>query len=469
LQKQLFKSIFVFAGATVIALLMSYDTYSQLIEYKPFSTRGTQSVTETENTGAAQNNSYEYNTGWSFSPGEVLTFIVPSYYGFGNSTYNGPLTENQDQQVDTYFGQMPSVDSAMYMGIIIFALGLFALIVRWKDPIVQFLGLIVVLFIFMSFGKNFPIIFNLFYYYFPMFDNFRTPSMILHVVQIIFPILAGFGVASIISLRDDKNIKVIKALKYAAIAFTVLFFGFLLLSDSITSWFTQRVTDYAATMGQNGQYFTSLSGYISEMFKNDLLIATALLAITFAICYIYTQAKINKDLLVTGLIILSLFDLFRISNRPSTYIDAASVNEIFKQPNYISVIKQQNDKEPYRILNLKQDKSFGTLSQNANFNVNFLQEDFFGYSAAKPRSYQDIIDVVGPVNMTLWRMLDVKYIVTDNPYSPPGFANIFSSPKEYVYRNDKALPRIYFVDDVKQSTTPEILKAIKDESFDPKN
>jgi len=468
LQKQLFKSICIFAGATIIALLMSFDTYSQLVEYKPYSTRGTQSVTETDNTGAAQNNSYEYNTGWSFSPGEVLTFIVPSYYGFGNSIYNGPLTENQDQQVDTYFGQMTTVDSAMYMGIIIFALGLFALIVKRKDPIVQFLGFISVLFIFMSFGKNFPIVFNLFYYYFPMFNNFRTPSMILHVVQIIFPILAGFGVASIISLRDEKNINVIKALKYTAITFTALFFVFLLLSDTISSWFSQRVTDYASTIGQNGQYFTSLSSYITEMFKNDLLIAAGLLALAFGLSYFYTQAKINKDLLVGGLIILSLFDLFRISNRPSSYIDVASVNEIFKQPNYISVIKQQNDKGPYRLLNLKQDKSFGTLSQNANFNVNFLQEDFFGYSAAKPRSYQDIIDVVGPVNMTLWRMLNVKYIVTDSPYNPPGFVTIYTSKKEFVYRNDKALPRVYFVDDVRQASTPDMLKAIKDDSFDPK-
>jgi hypothetical protein len=31
---------------------------------------------------------------WSFSPGEVLTWIVPSYYGFGKSTYNGPLSQN---------------------------------------------------------------------------------------------------------------------------------------------------------------------------------------------------------------------------------------------------------------------------------------------------------------------------------------------------------------------------------------
>ena len=44
----------------------------------------------------ANRNYYNYHTDWSFSPREILTFIVPSFYGFGISTYNGPLTKNQD-------------------------------------------------------------------------------------------------------------------------------------------------------------------------------------------------------------------------------------------------------------------------------------------------------------------------------------------------------------------------------------
>ncbi len=471
LLKQLLKSLGITASIGIIAVLMSFDTYAQLYEYKPYSTRGTKSITEIETAGAQpQTNSYEYNTNWSFSPGEVLTFIVPSYYGFGRSTYKGELTQGEAVEVNTYFGQMPFVDVAMYMGIIIFALALLALFARWKEPAVQFFGIIVFFFLLISFGKNFPFVYNLMYYYFPFFDNFRAPSMILHLLQIIFPILAGLGAMKIISLREEKNAALEKVLKNAAIVFASLFILSLILGDSLAGWFAQRVNDHSAALGksQEAEMFRALAGYMSDMFRGDVQIAFTLLTLTFGLSYAYAAAKLNNVLLITGLAIFILFDLFRIGNRGASYVESERINELFKEPEYISVIKQQNDKEPYRILNLKQDGSMGTLSNNANFNVYFLQEDFFGYSAVKPRSYQDFMDVVGPVNLTLWRMLGVKYVVTDTPYDLAGFTSIHQSQNTFVYRNDNALQRIYFVDSVSQKSSVEILNAVKNNSFDPK-
>lgn len=471
LKKQLIKSIGVSLFAGVIALAMSFDTYSQLYEYKPYSTRGTKSINEIQNPGTpSQSNSYDYNTSWSFSPGEILTFIIPSYYGFGKSIYNGPLSKNQDVEVNTYFGQMPFVDSAMYMGVVIFALALFALFARRKEPVIQFFGILVALFILISFGKNFPLIFNFFYYYFPLFDNFRVPSMILHVLQIIFPVLAGFGVMKIVALKEEKNPEFEKGLRITAIIFSTLFILSILLGESISSWFGGRVNAYSAGLGQSqqAQMFSALSEYMSSMFRRDLQIALALLALTFGLSYFYVSSKLNKDLLLLGLITVILFDLFRIGSRGSSYIDASQVDELFREPEYISVIKQQAEKEPYRILNLKQDGSMGTLQSNSNFNVYFLQEDFYGYSAVKPRSYQDIMDVVGPMNVTLWRMLGVKYVITDKPFQPDGFVTIYSKENLLVNRNDRALPRIYFVDSVAQKSPFDILNEIKNDSFDPK-
>lgn len=471
LQKQLFKSLGISIGAAVIALLMSFDTYSQILEYKPYSTRGTKSIAEQQNPSLpAQSDSYEYNTRWSFSPGEVFTFIIPSYYGFGTSTYKGPLTQDQELQVHTYFGQMESVDMAMYMGIVIIALALFALFTRRKEPLIQFMGILVILFLLMSFGKNFPLIFNLFYNFFPMFNNFRAPTMILHILQIIFPLLAGFGVMKILSIREEKDIRIINGLKYVSIAFAGLFVFSLILSGGIINWFTERISAHTSSMGdaQQTQYFTALSPYIAEMFAGDVQIAFALLALTFGLSFAFASSKINKEFLVAGLVILIVFDLFRIGHRGANYIDASQVEELFKEPQYILTIKQQNDKEPYRIINLKQ-QGMGNVSNNANFNVYFLQEDLSGYSAVKPRTYQDILETAGPVNVTLWRMLGVKYIVADRVMGVMGFTQIEQSENEFVYKNENALPRIYFVDSVAQKTAPEILDALKNDAFDPKH
>lgn len=474
LQKQLFKSLGLSVTVGLIALLMSFDTYSQLYEYKPYSTRGTKGITEVLNEAApGKTDSYEYATNWSFSPGEVLTFLVPSYYGFGHSNYNGPLTETPDASVNTYFGQMPMVDTAMYMGIIVLALALFTLVIRRKDSWVQFLGIVFIFFLILSFGKNLPFLYNFFYYYFPMFDNFRAPSMILHILQIILPVLAGFGIMKIISLKDEKNEQFAKFFRNSSIVFAALFIFSLILSGSISGWFTQRVNDHAALLGDSGsgQMFTALAPYMTDMFTNDLLIALALLTLSFGLIYLYITSKIKQAFLIGGLAVLILFDLFRIGNRGASYVDSEMVEEQFREPEYISVIKQQNDKDVYRLLNMKQrDNSLGSISNNANFNVNFLKEDLFGYSAVKPRSFQDIVDVVTPANFTLWRMLGVKYVITDRPFPFQFFTQISMSQDSttFVNRNDGVLPRVYFVDNVEEKSSIDILNSIKNNSFDPK-
>ncbi len=137
LKNQLLKSLGIFTLAVVVGLLIQSDNLTQVYEYTSFSTRGTESILEKETGPTKQSESdfYQYATNWSFSPGEVLTFIIPSYYGFGKSTYQGPLSQNQPVEVNTYFGQMPFVDVAMYMGVIIFFLAVFSMMVNWKNPL----------------------------------------------------------------------------------------------------------------------------------------------------------------------------------------------------------------------------------------------------------------------------------------------------------------------------------------------
>jgi hypothetical protein len=100
-------------------------------------------------------------------------------------------------------------------------------------------------------------------------------------------------------------------------------------------------------------------------------------------------------------------------------------------------------------------------------------QDLYGYSGIKPRTYQDIMDVVGsPAHPTLWRMLNTRYIVADaNQQIPPEMSflePIASTNASVVYRNTHALPRAYFVDSVATAPAIEILQAIRDGAFDPK-
>lgn len=475
LRTKILKSAGAFIFCIFIALLIQSDNITQIYEYTPYSTRGTESITDKVSGKQEINTSgyYEYHTNWSFSPEEVFTFIVPSFYGFGNSTYKGPLTNNNPVEVNTYFGQMPFVDVAMYMGILVFALGLFAVFTEWKSPFVQFLTILSGIALIISFGKNFPVLFDLLFYNLPYFNKFRVPSMILVLVQLSFPVLAGFGLMKIISLRNERNEKLIKIVRNIAIICSSIFVISLLLNSALSDWFISRITEYAQSIQQTrpqlAQQFTALADYTAGMFTGDLLFSFAFLSLIFWGALGYINSKISSDFLVAAAIVLTLIDLWRIDSRGAKYIDNPDVKNLFNQPEYISAIKNQNNKEPFRIFNLKQDGSLGSFNNNSNYNAYFLVEDFYGYSALKPRAYQDIVDVVGLTNPNLWRMLNVKYIITDKPVQHPGFTMIDNSDKSVVYKNEDALPRVYLVDSVKVNSGINLLNEIKEQSSDPKN
>ncbi len=475
IRKRIFKSALIFLGAMFIAGLIQMDNFTQIYEYMPFSTRGTKSIVEKSTGQSEQSDSeyYKYHTNWSFSPEEVATFVIPSFYGFGNSKYQGPLTNGREVEVNTYFGQMPFVDVAVgYMGILVLLFAFVGIFTRWKEPFVRFLTLLTGIALLISFGKNFPVLFDLFFYYMPYFDKFRVPSMMLVLVQMSIPMLAGFGLMKIISLRKEKDERLTKIVKNTAVVFSVIFVLALLLNSSLSAWQSGRVNDYAnalsVTQKQYAQQFSALSGFIGDMFATDFLFAFGFLTITSWFSYLYIKGKLSKDILVICIIILTIIDLWRIDARGAKYSPNPDIQNLFKTPDYITAIKEQKDEKPYRILNLKQDGSLGSFTQNSDFNAYFLEEDFYGYSGIKPRSYQDILDVAGPANTTIWRMLNVKYIIANSPVPFNGLQEIMNTNNTYVYKNNNALPRLYFVDKVEQKNDIDVLRSAKENGFDPK-
>ncbi len=466
LVKQIFKSAAVFTVASLIAVAMSYDSYSQLWEYNKYSTRGAKSVIEqkTKNPEQSESDFYNYATNWSFSPEEVLTFFVPSFYGFGNATYKGPLTQNRPVHVNTYFGQMPFVDVAQYMGIVVFVLALLGIVLAWKNRFVQFLTYLNLIFLIVSFGKNLPILYNLFFHYLPLFDKFRVPSMILNITQMTIPVLAGLGIMEIIERRKNGDRAVLQVMLKGAMVSGGLFVIALLFKSSLASWFIGHIKN----AGQKAQQLQPLYDFMANMFTADLLFFLAFTGLTFAVIYSFLKKNISADLMVIVLIVFAMFDLIRIDARGAHYVDNINLEKAFEMPDYIKAIKKEKNNEPYRILNLKKE-GLGSIRQNSNYNVYFLEQDFYGYSSVKPRTYQDLLDVVGIGNATLWRMLNVKYIVTDQKVNIAGFTPILSKQKTNVYRNENALPRVYFVDTVETKPLLTFLNQIKQNQVDPKH
>lgn len=466
--RKLVKAGLILTVITAAGFAMHWHKLGQMYEYTPYSTRGTKSILDRGQDEKADKNFYEYSTNWSFSPGEVLTFFVPSYYGFGDSEYDGPIQQAKGQKLNTYFGQMPFTNAPQYMGIVILGLALYAFYMRRKEPFVQFLMIINGIALLLSFGRTFPLLFDIFFYYVPFFDKFRAPAMILVILQVTFPILAALGIMSLVNIKKDKNEQEIKVLKILGLVLAGLFILILLLNSAAGSWFKERVLTVAAGDQRMGNYYRTLADYMTEMFVSDLMVMGALLALTFLAAWAYVENKLNTTVLISALVILSIIDLWRVNSRALHYRDAEAIENRFTEPDYITYIKNQNDSEPYRLLNLKQDGSAGSLNQNSNFHVYFLEEDFYGYSALKPRSYQDIIDIATVANPTAWRMLNVKYIIGEKAINAPGLRPVYQGNSGVVHLNNNALPRAYFVDSVANSSALDFLNKMKANGFDPK-
>ena len=468
--KQFFKSGIIFTGAFLIALAIQSDNLTQIYEYNTYSTRGTKGILEQEKTDVKGNDSdfYQYATNWSFSPGELATFIVPSFYGFGKSTYEGPLTQNQPTPVNTYFGQMSYVEVPMYMGVVVLFLALFGIYSNRKNSFVQYLTILSAIAILISFGRTFSPVFDLMFYYFPFFDKFRVPSMILVIPQMVFPILAAYGIKSIVDINTKKDLHLEKVVKYTAYTFTALLLLSFLGSGVISDWFAGRINDYAAVNQRAAQMFRALSDYLSTMFVRDTQIAFAFTAIVFWTAVLFSKQKITATVFVIVVTTISFIDLARVNKKAEEYYPEQNAEAAFVEPDYITVIKNQKDDQPFRLLNLKQDGSLGSFRSNSNFNSYFLMQDLYGYSSIKPRTYQDYMDVVGPYNETLWRMLNVKYLIFDQENQLPSFRKIYSKNKTFVYENTNVLPRAFFVDSLAQIEPLELLNKVKQNSFDPK-
>tara|TARA_B100000131_G_scaffold322201_1_gene375368 strand:- start:782 stop:3523 length:2742 start_codon:yes stop_codon:yes gene_type:complete len=170
---------------TVLGLLLGFvsslSLYIPMLSYTPLSTRSS---------GEGQGAGLEYVTEYSFSFGEIITFFIPSYYGFGGATYWGTMT----------FTAFPH-----YMSILMLMFAFYGVIrhrwVRFKI----FSLICIVLFLTLSFGKNFIGFYTLFYDYLPFFSKLRNPAYLLIIVQFCTMILASMGISILIQDIKERN------------------------------------------------------------------------------------------------------------------------------------------------------------------------------------------------------------------------------------------------------------------------
>jgi hypothetical protein len=457
----------IFGAGAGLSALMYADSYMSSREYNKYSIRGVPSIIqnqagEQKTSGAAD---YEYSTNWSFSPEEVLTFVVPYWVGFGDVEVKG-------QRVNTYWGQMPFNTMPMYFGVITILLAFIGIYYNFrKSVLVQAMVVIAVLSLMLSFGRTWPLLYDILFYNLPYFSSFRAPVMIHILINASFVILAAVGIKTILDITKDKaqTAKFLNSAKFIfpvlalPILFSLIGFQDFYIKQVTTSPLVQKLTAQGANQQQIQQYIGQISQIAYENVKSELLVVGLLLLASFGMIFLYIKGNIKYQVFMLSLIIICVIDLWHIDFKTLHWDNKTDIESYFKTPDYVDwILKNEKNTYDFRVLHL--DKGQPVRENTLAY---WRLQNIYGYQGAKLRIYQDMDDVVGLTNPAAWRLMSAKYIITDQPYSDSLFTPVFKGSK-YILKNNNYLPKAYFVKNIKTAGGLEILNSIKSGTVDPR-
>ena len=392
-------SLYGLGGFAIAALLgfgISLLIYLPSLEYTSYSVRGG---------GVSGGADYNYATSWSFSPKELLTFIIPSAFGFGGQTY---------------WGNMPFTDYPNYMGIVILVLAAFGFVHR-RDPLMWFLLGTSILAIFISFGKNLSIIYDIFYSFFPYFNKFRVPAMILILVQFNTSVMAALGLNYLLTLHKHVIPRWFWTCTGVLVfVLLILTLGQSFLQQLVSSGFTQPRT-------QDPRTIQAINTLRWDMWLKDAWTMVLILAAFFGLTWAFINQKIAKNGFTIAVTLLALTDIAIVdrkiiqpdkqSGRASQLMSSSIIDRYFQHDQITKILTDDSEK-PFRVY------PAGALFSDSRI-LAFGIESVGGYHPAKLKIYNDFLQKTNNVGtLPLMRMLNVKYLLSPQPVNFPGLMQI---------------------------------------------
>lgn len=468
-QKNIGTALGMFVISIGLAVLMSAKPLFVANEYTPYSTRGGNAIalkddpspTEVKSSGVT----FEYATRWSLSLKELATLIVPRFYG---GTSQEPYTGKAYQQlrgryIPGYWGDMPFTQSSEYMGILTVILALVGLWIFRHNGFIISLFALLVFSLLLALGSNFPILYKSLFLYLPYFSKFRVPSMILILINFILIILSVYGLKGLAEKFDNKNYKTALGVS----GFFVLFGLFFILMPGALSYTSAQDAQYM----NNPQVLEMLRTARREFMQADTLRMLVLVTCFIALLVLYKMKKIRTDIMIIGIIVLIAVDMISVSKRflrPDELVDTKSIEKrYFAETRFDKILKEDN--EAFRVLGL------GNFFQSND--LAYRYQIVTGYSPIKPQLIQDIIDnnlMAGPtqnsLNWNVINMLNAKYIIAPGMLNEANLTvlDVDQQQKTVLYLNEAALPRAFFVAEVKiLPSEREVVAFMNTTEFDP--
>ena len=480
------KNLGISLGVLVISLLLVFGTKLSWFEMNQSYLKETMRGGHSELTRADDDKEkpagldIDYATAWSYGVGETMTLLIPNWEG-GASGFNvgaeSQLCETMKkngipkrsaeqfcQQVPTYHGEKAFTSGPVYVGAIIcflFVLGLLIVSGPYKWAL-----LVATLFsVALAWGRNMMWFTELFFNYFPMYSKFRAVESILVVAEITIPLLAILALQQIIDKKIEwkslqRKMFIAGGITAGLCLFFALFGGMVDITSSYDSQWTAQVPAWLkdAILEQR-----------TAMIKADAWRSFIFVVLGFALIYWYAwqsqkeEKTSQKYILYGALAVLVLADMVPVNKRffgDEHFVRTKEADTYFAiQPYEQEILKDTSLN--YRVLNL----AANTFN---DARTSYRLKSIGGYSAAKLRRYQDLIDMhisqeMNPLMQTIMQtqgfmlpdaqegknfpvlnMLNMKYAVVS-----------LQNGQQVPVQNPYAMGNCWFVDEVILVDTPD--------------
>ncbi len=488
LRAHFFRSTGIIALACVLGVGMNAQRLLANMEYVKETTRGKQILDSNRHSSDKSGLDKESITMWSYGKLETLNLMIPRLMGGGSNekASEAMLPELQalvEQNVKSqsewdqiskglgslsYWGDQPGTSGPAYQGAVVVYLAILGFVFAERKYRYWILGASV-LTILLAWGHHFAPLTNFFIDYVPLYNKFRAPSSILVVVELLFPLIAILGLYSLFQQKEEAKEKKTKTLLTVTGVVAGVLLLLLLFARPLLGFTTASERAYLPSY-----LLDFLVSHRSEWFKTDTLKALVYIGITFAAIYFALKNKLKTNLALLLIGLVSLVDLWSVNKRylnEENFVDKAFAEQPFLteesdflyekaagNPFVQGLVGQipvnqtldkitQEDKGHYRIYN----QTLGTFSET---NTSYFKSSIGGYSAAKLRRYDDVINHyfsrMDTVQMPrILNLLNAKYFVVGDPSSPG------------VLKNEEANGPAHLVSQVKFVNTPnEEIEAI---------
>lgn len=413
------KELSILLVAALLALGMNATNIMPAQDYVKHSIRGQRilhinpdgTAKKTQNNGLSKN----YITEYSYGIAETFNLLVPRFMGGSNDENLGQnshlykalidktdsrTAKNFVKHVSTYWGKQPIVAAPAYIGAVVLFLALIGLLF-YKGPHKKWIIASILLALFLSWGKNFNFLTDIFINYVPFYDKFRAVSSIQVIIEFLIPVLAVLGLYSFFQSKLTVAEQQKKLFTAIGILGGILLI-FILLGSSLFS-FESPMDSYYAKYG----LLNALIEDRKAMLINDSLRSLLFILTAGGILYLVLKQKLSTKMATALLALLIILDLAGVDKR---YVN----NDSFVKPTQIqrfftpTTIDQAINKDTtyYRVINLTRNPLTDGLTS-------YFHKQLGGYHAAKPRRIQDLFDfyLSKDINPEVLNMYNVKYLI----------------------------------------------------------